>query len=280
MQNVRPRRWFTLPGSGRGAPYDRKAMREPILETPSSATPFEIEIAATSDTGTAAGQNQDCCGKLLRSRTSGIVAVADGKASPEGGALASQRAILALLRAYRELPAGSTQIQRMTRAARAAAYEVYELALVVPQLRGASVALTAASVSAGHLTAAHIGNGRLYLLRDGTLTQLSKDHTMAAEPGARDLPPPLEKGDQVARSLGRELLAPFDFFEIDLEQDDLVIVATDGLYRVLGDGDIASLARAGDASRACMMLIAEANRRGTTDNLSVAALRLVGTTTP
>ena len=238
--------------------------------------PCEIEIAARSDAGTSLGHHEDHCGQLVQSRTCGIVAVADGVASPEGGGLASQRAIRALLQAYRELPAGTAQIQRITRAARAASYDVYELAFVVPQLREVRATLTAVSVSAGQMAAAHIGHGRVYLLRDGSLTQLSKDHTVAAESEAQSLPAPAGGGDRLTRSLGGELLVPFDFFEIQLLKGDLVLVCTDGLHRVLRDDEIAAAVRGLDARGACQRLISQANARGTPDNLSVAAIRLLG----
>jgi protein phosphatase len=246
--------------------------------TTSNPEPFEIEVAALSDAGTERGHNEDHCGKYIKSKTCGLVAVADGMATLEGGELASQRAILALMRSFRELAPGMTQTQRLVRAARNANYEVYDMAVVVPQLRGMSTTLTAVSISEGELTAAHVGNSRVYLLRDGYINQLSKDHTVAAEAAEKTGHYVLRGSDVLTRSLGRELLVPIDLFEIDLVQGDVVVLCTDGLHRVLEDLQIVELVKGLDAASACRRLIDEANAIGTIDNLTAAVVRVVGET--
>jgi protein phosphatase len=239
---------------------------------------FEIEMAALSDAGTERGHNEDHCGKYIKNKTCGLVAVADGMATLEGGELASQRAILALMRSFRELAPGMTQTQRLVRAARNANYEIYDMAVVVPQLRGMSTTLSAVSVSDGDMTAAHVGNSRVYLIRDGYINQLSKDHTVAAE-AVEENGHYLIKGSNVlTRSLGRELIVPIDLFEIDLVQGDVVVLCTDGLTRVFEDLEIAELVKGLDAATACRKLIDEANAIGTLDNVSAAVVRVIGET--
>ncbi len=240
--------------------------------------PFEIEIAALSDAGTELGHNEDHCGKWVKSKTSALVAVADGMATLEGGELASQRAILALLRSFREQAAGLTQTQRVLRAARSASFEVYDMALVVPQLRGISTTLTAVAVTNAELTAAHVGNSRVYLLRDGYINQLSKDHTVAAEAEDAGGHYQLRDASVLTRSLGRELLVPIDVFEIDLLQNDIVVLCTDGLCRAFEDSEIADAVKGHSAAAACRKLIDTANAIGTVDNLSVGVVRVVGET--
>jgi PPM family protein phosphatase len=246
--------------------------------TTSNLEPFEIEVAAISDAGTERGHNEDHCGKYIKSTTSALVAVADGMATLEGGELASQRAILSVMRSFRELAPGMTQSQRLVRAARNANYEVYDMAVVVPQLRGMSTTLSAVSVSEGEMTAAHVGNSRVYLIRDGYINQLSKDHTVAAEAAAETGQYVLKGSDVLTRSLGRELIVSVDLFEMDLVQDDVVVLCTDGLYRVFEDLEIAALVKGLDAATACRKLIDEANAIGTLDNVTAAVVRVVGET--
>jgi PPM family protein phosphatase len=244
----------------------------------SEREPCEIELATLSDAGTERGHNEDYCGKWLKSKTAGLVAVADGMATFEGGELASQRAILALLRSFREQAAGMPQTQSLLRAARAASFEVYDLALVVPQLRGMSTTLTAVAVSNGQMTAVHVGNSRVYLLRNGYINQLSKDHTVGAEAEATVGQYVLKDSEVLTRSLGRELLVPIDVFELDLAQDDVVLVCTDGLTRVFEDAELSPLITGLDAATACRKLVDEANAIGTLDNVSVGVLRVLGET--
>lgn len=240
--------------------------------------PYEIQVAAVSDTGSERGHNEDHCGKWIKSKTAALVAVADGMATLEGGELASQRAILALMRSFREQAVGMPQTQTLLRAARQASFEVYDMALVVPQLRGMSTTLTAVAINNAQLTAAHVGNSRVYLLRDGYINQLSKDHTVGAEAEAATGHYLLKDRDVLTRSLGRELLVSIDVFEIDLAQHDVVIVCTDGLYRALEDLEIAAMVQGLDAATACRKLIDEANALGTLDNVSVGVVRVLGET--
>lgn len=240
--------------------------------------PYEVDVAVISDTGSERPHNEDHCGKWRKSKTAALVAVADGMATSEGGELASQRAIVALLRSFREQAAGMTQTQRVLRAARQASFEVYDMAVVVPQLRGMSTTLTAVAVSNAELTAAHVGNGRVYLVRDGYINQLSKDHTIGAEAEAATGPYLGKDRDVLTRSLGRELLVPIDVFEIDLVQHDVVVVCTDGLCRIFEDPAIAAMVAGLDAATACRKLVDEANAVGTPDNVSVGVVRVVGET--
>ena len=246
--------------------------------TTSTPQPFEIEMAALSDAGTERGHNEDHCGKYIKSKTSGLVAVADGMATMEGGDLASQRAILALMRSFRELAPGMTQAQRLVRATRNANYEIYDMAVIVPQLRGMSTTLTAVSITDGDLTAAHVGNSRVYLIRDGYINQLSKDHTVAAEAAEETGHYVLKGSDVLTRSLGRELLVPVDLFELDLVQGDVVVLCTDGLTRVFEDLEIAGIVKGLDAATACRKLIDQANTVGTLDNVTAAVVRVIGET--
>jgi PPM family protein phosphatase len=164
----------------------------------------------------------------------------------------------------------------MLRAARNASFEVYDLAVVVPQLREVSTSLTAAAVAAGQLTATHVVSDRVYLSRAGTLAQLSKDHALAAEAAAEGRDYQLPDGDRLTRSLGRELLAPIDVFEMDLRQDDVVVICTRSA--VLPDDTLAKLARAPSAARACRQLLDEAKRQDKSDGASVGVVRMVGPT--
>jgi protein phosphatase len=141
-----------------------------------------------------------------------------------------------------------------------------------------STTLTAVAVNNAALTAAHVGNSRVYLLRDGYINQLSKDHTVGAEAEAATGHYLLKDSEVLTRSLGRELLVSIDVFEIDLVQNDVVIVCTDGLHRVFEDPEIATMVRGLDATSACRKLVDEANAVGTLDNVSVAVIRVVGET--
>ena len=247
--------------------------------TAASEVPFELEVAAVTDVGTEREHNEDRCGFLLENESCGLLVVADGVSSAEAGETASQTAVAATLRTFGEQPAGMSTAKRLYRAVQQANIEIYDLATVVPELRGMTTTLTAVVVDRGELTAAHIGDSRLYLVRGGRIVQLTKDHTVAAERARIGL---LSKSrarthkdrSVLTRSLGRELIVPIDRFSNRLFRGDALLVCSDGLYNALDDEELARLLEGGDAATTCRRLIDTANQRGTLDNLTAAVLRV------
>jgi PPM family protein phosphatase len=241
-----------------------------------------FEIAALTDVGTEREHNEDACGTLIEGPARGVLAVADGVSGSEGGETASRMAVESVLRSFTEQGEGTAAARRLARAVQSANIEVYELSLAVPELHGMATTLTAVTLDRGELSVAHVGDSRLYLLREGKLTQLTKDHTVAAEQvrlgvlseaRARKHP-----GRSVlTRSLGRELIVSLDRISLAAQQGDSLLVCSDGLYNVLDDREIASLlAEAGSAQDACKALIEAANARGTYDNITAAVARIRG----
>jgi protein phosphatase len=242
---------------------------------------FGFEVAAFSDVGTEREHTEDFCGYHVESATSALIAVADGVSSSAGGETASKMAIEVLLREYREQPTALGIAKRLSRAIQRANIEVYELALAVPELSGMATTLTAVAIDRGELVAAHVGDSRLYLVRGGTIAQLTKDHTAAAEQvrlgllserRARHHP----GRSLLTRSLGRELIVGLDRLSLGAAQGDVLVLCSDGLYNVLGDSDIEVLVRGATAGAACRALVDAANRRGTYDNVTAAVLRVTG----
>ena len=247
-----------------------------------------FELAALTDVGTEREHNEDSCGSLIEGQDAarGVLVVADGVSGTEGGETASRMAVESTLRSFSEQGEGIAAAKRLRRAVQCANIEVYELALAVPELRGMATTLTAVTLERGELSVVHVGDSRLYLLREGRLTQLSKDHTVAAEQvrlgllseaRARKHP-----GRSVlTRSLGRELIVSLDRISLAAQDGDSILLCSDGLYNVIDDSEIASLLRApGSAQDACRELIDAANRRGTVDNVTAAVARIRGSVAP
>lgn len=248
-------------------------------------TDFELDLAALTDVGTERDHNEDACGTHPESAGCAVLVVADGVSSADGGEAASEMAVEVTLRAFREEPATAPPGQRLYRAVQQANIEIYDRAMVVPELRGMTTTLTAAVVDRGELTAVHVGDSRLYLLRAGAITQLTKDHTVAAERArmglisaerARTHP----ERSTLTRSVGRELIVSRDRITRALEQGDALVLCSDGLHNVLADEEIRAIVSERDAAEACRALVGAANERGTPDNVTAAVVRLVGPLAP
>jgi PPM family protein phosphatase len=248
-------------------------------------TDFELDLAALTDVGTARDHNEDACGAWPETSACAVLVVADGVSSAEGGEAASEMAVEVTLRAFREGAASMAPGQRLYRAVQQANIEIYDRAMVVPGLRGMATTLTAAAVDRGELTAVHVGDSRLYLVRGAAVTQLTKDHTVAAErvrmgllsaERARTHP----ERSTLTRSVGRELIVSRDRITRSLDQGDVLVLCSDGLHNVLSDEEIGAIVRDRGAAEACRALVGAANERGTPDNVTAAVVRLVGPLAP
>ncbi|HTP53244.1 MAG TPA: protein phosphatase 2C domain-containing protein [Anaeromyxobacteraceae bacterium] len=244
---------------------------------------YELEIGTLSHVGTERDHNEDFCGSFMESNDRAVVVVADGVSSNAGGEVASRMAVEVTLRAFREEPQKLAAGQRLYRAVQQANIEVHDRSIAVPELRGMATTLTAVTVDRGALTAVHVGDSRLYLVRAGTVAQLSKDHTAAADKVRYGL---LSKErarhhpdrSTLTRSLGRELIVSRDRVSQRVVRGDALLLCSDGLYNVLEDAEMAEVMADLDAVAAARALVEAANRRGTADNLTAAVVRMVGPT--
>jgi protein phosphatase len=144
---------------------------------------------------------------------------------------------------------------------------------------GATIAAILADWERGELTVAHVGDSRVYLLRDGQLRQLTSDHSwvheqvmagLLTEEAARNHP----LKNVVTRALGGTQEPIVDLLEHRAEPGDRYLLCSDGLNTMLDDGEISALlGRVDDLRNAAEQLIFDANRKGGIDNITVLLIR-------
>ena len=189
-------------------------MAESVVATPAveSEGLNVYDVFVLTDIGNERENNEDCVGFSYEGGDSVVLVVADGVGGYEGGEQASRMAVDVTLASYREQGTDVAPEKRLYRAAQQANIEIYDRAIVVTELRSMSTTLTAVAIEGGMLHAAHVGDSRLYLIREGKITQVTKDHTVIAEK-VRQKRMSAEKARQhpdrgtLTRSLGRELIA-------------------------------------------------------------------------
>jgi serine/threonine protein phosphatase PrpC len=242
-----------------------------------------FELSLLSDVGTTRPDNEDSCGHFIESPDCVVFAVADGVGGYEGGEIASRMGIDITLEAYRESPKEWGAAKRLYRAITRANIGIHDKALTVPELSRMATTMTAVAVEKGILSAVHIGDCRLHLIRNSQISVVTKDHTMVAgqvrmgmmtAERAKTHP---ERG-MLLRSLGRELIASIDRITLPLMERDRLVLCSDGLYNVLDAKELESITRDIDAETACRKLIDTANERGTHDNLTCAVFRMTSHT--
>jgi len=209
-----------------------------------------------------------------------VFAVADGVGEDAGGEVASALALDVIGREMDRAPGSWPVAKRLRRAVQEANLEIYNKAITVPDLRGMATTLTASAVIGGTLVAAHVGDCRLFLLRDGRLTQITKDHTWVweqVEHGA------LSAGDarvharrrMLTRSVGRELIVGIDLLTLAVRADDVLLQCSDGVHGGLAEPELAELLSAHPPEAACRALIRRAREEGGEDHVSAQVAAVV-----
>lgn len=235
-----------------------------------------LRSGSATDVGRRRNLNQD-----MVLEADPIFAVADGMGGHQGGEVASLTAIEALRDAFRR-DAGSGGLEAAIAAANAA---VAEKARSSPDLRtmGTTLAVVAL-VDDGDdelLAVANIGDSRIYLMRNGELTQLTDDHSLPQELLRQGQLTEAEAAADPRRNIVTRVLGPSFGEGPDMQNlipyaGDRIVICSDGLYNEVTDGDIATVLRTvRDPADAARRLVDQANANGGADNISVVVIDVV-----
>lgn len=236
----------------------------------------EIEFFQLTDRGPVRDGNEDAIGHWPY-EAGLLFAVADGLGGHEAGEVASQLALEILQREMEQAPGTWALTKQLRRAVQEVNLALHTKGLAVPELRGMATTLTATAVVGGTLVAAHVGDCRLLLLRDGGVTQLTKDHTWVAErvqyglltPEAARMHP---RRHMLTRCLGPELIVGIDVLTLDVRPGDVLVQCSDGVHGVVAEAAIGALVAGAGPEASCRALMAAALEQGTEDNLSAQVL--------
>ena len=206
-----------------------------------------------------------------------VFAVADGMGGARAGEVASRMAVEAFGEAHEEHPEPEAQLVAI---ARAANRQIYEMARSDDAYAGMGTTLTAAMVSGHEVTVGHVGDSRLYRLRDGGLERLTNDHSLVEEyvRAGRLAPEEAESHPQksiITRALGVEADVEVDTLTLDANDGDVYMICSDGLSGMLSEDEMAQiLLERSSLEQAAHALVDAANRAGGRDNITVVLFRL------
>jgi serine/threonine protein phosphatase PrpC len=240
---------------------------------------MKVVIGAGSDIGRARERNEDSY--VVEEP---LFAVADGMGGHRGGAVASSLALESLRELLRdEGVAPAALIDEIKEANQ----RVLQRGEADRDLRGMGTTLTALLAEEGRAHIAHIGDSRAYLLRDGSLKQLTEDHTLVQRMvmEGKLLPEEAERHPQrsiLTRALGVDEEIEPDTLTLDpVLPGDRLLLCTDGLTSMVDAARIEDVLQAEhDAQRAANILIDEANAAGGDDNITVLILDFIDDGSP
>lgn len=251
---------------------------EPEAESdePTGCAPlFEVSAAGKTHLGMRRRSNEDAL-LLLRKRS--VYAVADGMGGHDGGEIASQLAIEAIATAFLdgvEIPCALTNVPpraaELVQAIAAANEAIRSAASKDGRLSEMGTTIVAARFcpSKGRLYVAHVGDSRCYRLRDGTLEQITRDHTMA-ELGVSG-----REAGYLSRAVGPKGVVEADVAVIEPRPGDVYLLCTDGLTKMVSDECIRRVLLGEETpEEAASMLVARANSAGGRDNVTALVIRI------
>lgn len=247
--------------------------------------------AGLSDVGRRRSINEDSysCDDEL-----GFYIVADGVGGHSKGEVASQEAIEQLenwvRRAHDDLEGcfkrtrggdleARWEIRRLLEnGVQSACYMVFGMAELDPEKRGMSTTLSAVLINGGFCYAAHVGDSRVYRVRNGTVLQITEDHTLINYKLKHGLLTPEQAKNAagknvITRAVGHKDYVQIDTADVDVAPGDRFLLCTDGLHGYLeSDAEVVALIGEGTLGSSVEAAIALANQRGGKDNITAVAV--------
>lgn len=240
-----------------------------------------MKIVAKTDIGLRRESNQD---SYAAGELPGAVAwavVCDGMGGAAGGNYASSTAVKVISERitslYREGMSANSIRNMLTSAIAAANISVYDMSKADPELTGMGTTVVVAIVVDHNVFIAHAGDSRAYILSDGSLNQLTKDHSIVQEMiDHGTLTPDEAKVDPrkniITRALGVDYELRIDFDIADIGENDVLILCTDGLTNFVEPQEIYELTDDGKFYEYAERLVARANNNGGGDNITVVTV--------
>lgn len=256
--------------------------------------PVEIKAAGLTDVGLKRDGNED---SFSADDSAGLYVVADGMGGHLAGEVASRVAVNLIGKSYREWSETETPMDlifgnpdhSLSRPAnyisssiRLANRVIYEMAIEHEQYSGMGTTVALLLVMPDQIICANAGDSRIYLVRNGDIEMLSKDHTIVAEQVEMGVMSPEEAKDSPMQHVLTKNLGSFkevspEVFEIEPVNNDRFVLCSDGLTDLLSDNEILAMVQGVDNPEVlCRNFIDTALKRGGHDNTTVISVFIEG----
>jgi serine/threonine protein phosphatase PrpC len=239
--------------------------------------PFRLEHAGITDTGVQRTHNEDA---ILLMPEVGVFAICDGMGGHASGAVASQLAVATISEVLRTgNPPPLEGEEPLVRAILTANQTVFQQAALDPNCHGMGTTVVAVRIEVDLMHVCHIGDSRIYLMRNGDLAQVTRDHSLinlyADNPELVGKLGPAHS-NIIVRAVGLHEHVEVDHRRISLEPNDTFLLCSDGLVDMVDDWMVREMMTSGeDLQTTTANLIRAANANGGSDNVSVVLVRAI-----
>ncbi len=242
-----------------------------------------LQIGFKTHKGQVRSHNEDACFIIPEHN---IYVVADGVGGNSGGEIASRTAVYEITQFVHTNPlteqASAAQIKAyFTECLSKVNDEIYKKADRRNENSGMATTVVVCCIRNGYAYIAHVGDSRAYICRNGALTQITEDHTyvnalvkagiITAEEAVSH-----EQRHMITRALGAEDTVSPDFKQVEIRENDIILLCTDGLFGEVEEPLITEILSSSrhTMSEMASLLVDEANKSGGADNITVICLRI------
>ncbi len=236
-----------------------------------------MKYGIRTDRGLKRQLNEDNCNVLVG--YPGVPAcfvVADGMGGHKCGEVASKQAVDSVCNLLLKADWKSENIPELLKSMITNVNdEVYNYSLLEEATQGMGTTLIVAVIMNKKLYIGHVGDSRVYVIRDNTIDKLTWDHSFIEElvkngSITKDEAINHPNKNLITRAVGYELDLQVDTYEIDIKENDIILLCTDGLTNMLTEQEIMEIIiNNEEPQNACDSLIQNANNRGGEDNITV-----------
>jgi len=251
---------------------------------------MEYVAAARTDVGRKRQGNED---SLCVAPDLGLYVVADGMGGHAAGEVASRLAV-DTIREWMEKYLGGADLailgQPIATGSREAAFllssiqvanrMIFDAAQGRREYRGMGTTLVSVLAVNDNVALAHVGDSRIYRIRDDRIVQLSRDHSVVQQQVDRGILSAEEAHESQYRHLITRALGLKESVEVDLTEEpvlpgDILLLCSDGLSDLLEDEEILAIVKehADDLEKACQALVDRANYKGGDDNITALLIQ-------
>ncbi|MBN1106953.1 MAG: Stp1/IreP family PP2C-type Ser/Thr phosphatase [Deltaproteobacteria bacterium] len=259
---------------------------------------MQIKFSGLTDVGLKREGNED---SYAVEESLGLYIVADGMGGHLAGEVASQIAVDMIRKSYRKWhenktpredifgpPDDSLSIEGnyLLSSIRLANRVVYEMAMEYEQYHGMGTTVVAILVTPALVIAANVGDSRIYLVREGRIEKLSKDHTIVAEQVEMGVMTEEEAATSplkhiLTRNLGSADSVDPEVFELESSNNDRIILCSDGLTDLVSDAELLEMSEGDeDPDHLCHSLLDKVLKRGAHDNTTIISVFIQGLEKP
>jgi PPM family protein phosphatase len=245
-----------------------------------------IEVAGQTDVGCLRENNEDAYlywepAEDNQFRLKGRLAVvADGMGGHEGGQEASHLAVEAVREVYAHSASDDPQAALLESFVAAHA-RILEYAEQHPEFLGMGTTCTAVVVQGRRIYFAHVGDSRLYLVRNGRVSRLTRDHSYVGRLVENGLVSAEDAEHHPQRHILIAALGSGADLAVDgaepgmaVQEGDDLLLCTDGLWSVVSEKELASALDGNTPAECCTALVRLARQRGGPDNITLQVLRV------